>query len=59
MNREVGDAIVDGLVVNMEYDMRTGKPFSPAENGVNDSEHLFDLDVLILVATRASYRKPA
>jgi hypothetical protein len=52
------DAVENGFIIHVEHDMRACELLSPAENRVNNSEHLLHLDVMVTIATRTSCGEP-
>jgi hypothetical protein len=57
-NGKVGYSIVDSLVVDMENDMGALELVTTAKDGMNNSQHLLDLDVVCSMAMWAPDREP-
>lgn len=57
-NGQVSHSVVDSLVVDMENDVGAPELVAPAQDGVNNSQHLLDLDVVRSMAMWTSDREP-
>ena len=49
---------MDGFVVDVENNVHARKPFSPTKNGMDNSKHLLNLNVVFAMTMRAAYSEP-